>query len=208
MVGRYHAKAMTPALTAPDAPEIDWSLVGERLWITPTHAVAVVLSALGIYLAFLILVRIFGVRVLTGMGTFDVVVVITVGAVAGRVILGHPPTLAAGVIGLACLFAMEAAFGEMRRTVRGHQWINSGPVLLMAGEEMLERNMRFAHVTKRELSAALRHAGVRHPREVACVVFESTGRISVLRRGAPLDPGIVAWVRDSHRIPAEFFEEE
>ncbi|NYF98181.1 DUF421 domain-containing protein [Janibacter cremeus] len=197
---------MLSALTAAP-PIIDWAEIGHRLGTDPTQALAVVLSAVGIYLAFLVLVRVFGVRVLTGMGTFDVVVVITVGAVAGRVILGHPPTLAAGVIGLTCLFAMEAGFGEIRRTVKGARWVNSGPVLLMAGEETLERNMRFAHVTQRELNAALRHSGVRHPREVACVVFESTGRISVLRRGMPLDPALVAWVRDSHRIPPEFFED-
>lgn len=197
---------MPLALPAAEPSTIDWAEVGHRLGTDPTQALAVALSAVGIYLAFLVLVRVFGVRVLTGMGTFDVVVVITVGAVAGRVILGHPPTLAAGVIGLACLFAMEAGFGELRRTVRGARWVNSGPVLLMAGAEALEHNMRFAHVTQRELNSALRQAGVRNPREVACVVFESTGRISVLRRGTPLDPALVAWVRDADRIPEEFFD--
>ncbi|WP_338749583.1 DUF421 domain-containing protein [Janibacter alittae] len=186
---------------------IDWSQVGHRLWIGPSHGLAVALSALGIYLAFMVLVRIFGVRVLTGMGTFDVLVVITVGAVAGRVILGDPPTLVAGVIGLTCLFTMEAAFGEARRTARGARWINSGPVLLMAGAEVIPRNLHLAHVTQRELNAALRQAGVRHPREVACVVLESTGRISVLRRGEPLDRELIAWVRDADRIPEEFFED-
>lgn len=186
---------------------VDWAQLGERLGIGPTHALAVAVSAVGIYLAFLLLVRIFGARVLNGMGTFDVVVVITVGAVAGRVILGHPPTLAAGVIGLVCLFAMEAAFGEARRTIRGARWVNAGPVLLMAGPEVLERNLHANHVTVPELNAALRHAGVRHPGEVACVVFESTGRISVLRRGEPLDPRLLAGVRDAERIPGELFEQ-
>ena len=104
---------MPLALLAADSSVIDWGEVGERLWIEPSHAIAVVLSAVGIYLAFLMLVRLFGARVLTGMGTFDAVVVITLGAVAGRVILGDPPTLIAGVIGLTCLFAMEAAVGEL-----------------------------------------------------------------------------------------------
>lgn len=185
---------------------IDWMHVGERLWIDPGHAIAVMLSAVGIYLAFLVLVRIFGARVLAGMGTFDVVVVITVGAVAGRVILGHPPTLAAGVIGLTCLFVMEAAFGEARRTLRGARWINAGAVVLMAGEEVLLDNLRAAHVTQSELTAALRHAGVRHHGEVACAVFESTGRISVLRQGEPIGPRMLAGVRDAERVPAEFFE--
>lgn len=189
------------------AAGVDWAGVSERLTIGPTHAVAVVFSAVGIYLAFLVLVRIFGARVLTGMGTFDVVVVITVGAVAGRVILGHPPTLAAGVIGLVCLFVMEAAFGEARRTIRGARWVNAGPVLLMAGAEVLVRNLDAAHVTVPELNAALRHAGVRHSGEVACAVFESTGRISVVRRGEPLEASLLAGVRDAERVPSELLRE-
>lgn len=196
---------MPDLLTATATGEVDWAEIGHRLGIGPTHAVAVVLSAVGIYLAFLVLVRLFGPRVLTGMGTFDVVVVITVGAVAGRVILGHPPTLSAGIIGLICLFAMEAAFGEARRTIRGARWVNAGPVLIMAGSETLVRNLRASHVTASELNAALRHAGVRHPGEVACAVFESTGRISVLRCGEPLDPRLLAGVRDADRVPEEFF---
>jgi len=196
-----------PHVLAATAVGVDWARVGERLGIGPTHAVAVVVSAVGIYLAFLVLVRVFGARVLTGMGTFDVVVVITIGAVAGRVILGHPPTLAAGVIGLLCLFAMEAAFGEARRTIRGARWVNAGPVLLMAGPEVLTRNLRAAHVTVPELNAALRHAGVRRHEEVACAVFESTGRISVLRRGEALDPALLAGVRDAERIPEELLRE-
>ncbi|WP_277453841.1 YetF domain-containing protein [Janibacter sp. DB-40] len=197
---------MPLALPAARPSVIDWAEVGERLWIEPSHAISVVLSAVGIYLAFLMLVRLFGARVLTGMGTFDAVVVITLGAVAGRVILGDPPTLAAGVIGLTCLFAMEAAVGELRRTIRGARWVNAGAVVLMAGDDVLLENLRAAHVTRSELNAALRHAGVRHHREVACVVFESTGRITVLRRGELIGPRMLAGVRDAHRVPAELFE--
>jgi uncharacterized membrane protein YcaP (DUF421 family) len=181
--------------------DIDWGEIGVRLGISPTHAVAVVLSALGIYLAFLVLVRVFGPRVLHGMGTFDVLVTITLGAVAGRVILGHPPTLAAGVLGLTCLVVLEVVFGEARRTLRGARLVNAGPVLLMAGREVLERNLTASHVTREELQASLRHAGVRHRDEVACVVFESTGRISVLRQGEPVDPRLLAGVRDADRMP-------
>lgn len=182
---------------------IDWGEVAGRLGISGTHAVAVVLSAVGIYLVFLVLVRVFGPRVLHGMGTFDVVVTITIGAVAGRVILGHPPTLAAGAIGLLCLFVMEALVGEARRTLRGARLVNAGPVVLMAGRAVLSRNLKAAHVTEVELRAALRHAGIRHHGEVLCVVFESTGRMSVLKRGETVDPDLLTGVRDAERIPRE-----
>ena len=66
--------------------------LGIELWRIPV----VVASAVGIYLTFLLLVRVFGVRVLSGWTGFDAVVLIMLGSVAGRVIIGHPPTLAAG----------------------------------------------------------------------------------------------------------------
>lgn len=50
----------------------------------------VIASAVIIYLAFLLLVRIFGARILTVTSGFDALVFIMLGAVAGRVILGHP----------------------------------------------------------------------------------------------------------------------
>ena len=69
--------------------------LGMELWRIPV----VVLTALAVYLAFLLLLRVFGARLLTGLSAFDSVVIIMFGAVAGRVILGHPPTLATGGTG-------------------------------------------------------------------------------------------------------------
>ncbi|GEO91852.1 DUF421 domain-containing protein [Kocuria flava] len=173
-----------------------------RLGIDAPHALAVVASAVGIYLAFLVLVRLFGQRVLSGMSTFDVVITVMLGAVAGRVVIGHPPTLAAGVLGLGTLFVLEAAFGRLRSGVRGAAVVNGRALLLMAGAEVLEANLRRAHVVEAELFGALRRAGVRSPEEVACVVFEPSGAISVLRRGVPVDPRLLEGVRDAHRVPA------
>lgn len=86
-----------------------------ELSIEPRRIPVVVLSAIGIYLGFMVLVKIFGSRVLSSMTASDAVVVIMFGAVGGRVILGHPPTLAAGLIGLLTLMLLEAAFGTLRR---------------------------------------------------------------------------------------------
>lgn len=179
----------------------------QRLGIEAPHAVAVVVSALGIYLAFLVFVRIFGQRVLSGMSTFDVVITVMLGAVAGRVVLGHPPTLGAGVLGLGTLFVLEAAFGRIRSGVRGAAMMNAQAVLLMAGNRILEHNLRRAHVVEAELLGALRKHGIRSLDEIACVVFEPSGTISVLQRGTPLDPRLLEGVRDAHLVPPGLLRE-
>ena len=178
-----------------------------RLGVDAPGALAVVASAVGIYLAFLLMVRVLGQRVLSRLSTFDAVVVVMLGAVAGRAVLGDTPTLAAGVLGLGTLFALEAGFGRLRAGIRVSALMNNRAVLLMAGERVLEANLRRVHVVESELFGALRGAGVRSPDEVACVVFEAAGTISVLRRGTPVDPRLLEGVRDAHLVPADILRE-
>ena len=85
-----------------------------RLGLSWTDAISVVLSAIGVYLAFLILIRIVGQRALAAMSSFDFAATIAVGAIMGRAVLGYTPTLGAGVLGMATLFALQSAFGRVR----------------------------------------------------------------------------------------------
>lgn len=179
----------------------------EELGITGAHALAVVLSAVGIYLAFLLFVRIFGQRVLMAMSTFDVVVTVMLGSVAGRVILGHPPTLTSGILGLATLFVLEAGFGQLRSSLRVQRLMNSPARLLMIGPQIQDKWLKRSHITLGELHGALRKAGIRSYDEIACVLQEPGGGISVLRRGVPIDPQLLTNVAGADRIPAEFLAE-
>ena len=181
-----------------------WDGLWAELGITLPHAVGVVLSAVGIYVVFLVFVRVLGQRVLNAMSTFDVVVTVMLGAVAGRVILGHPPTLASGVLGLATLFLLEAVFGELGSRPRLQRIFNAPARILMIGEEVDTQALRRAHITRSELHGALRRAGVRSCAEVACVVHEPGGGISGLRRGVPIDHVLLSDVAGAERIPEEF----
>lgn len=180
-----------------------FSQLPEQLGASPVELLAVVLSAIGIYLVFLVLVRIFGPRSLHGMSTFDAILVIAFGAVTGRAILGPNPTLAEGAVGLLTLFMMEALFGQLRATVRGMRVLNARPVVVMAGQERLTATMRRIHLTEAELTSALRRAGVRSATEVGCVVFEPTGHLSVLRRGELIDPALLDGVDGADLVPTD-----
>lgn len=172
------------------------------LAVSPAEALYVVLSALGIYCTFLILIRLLGQRTMATMSSFDLAAVIAMGAVAGRAILGYTPTLAAGALGIATLFTLQAAAGQLRRTRLGASAVSNSPVLLMAGHEILHENLVRAHIVEEDLYAKLRLAGIRDTSEVACVILESTGAVSVLRRGELIEPEILTAVRDADRLPA------
>ena len=150
---------------------------------------------------------VFGPRTLRGMSTFDTVLVVMFGAVAGRVILGNIPTLAAGIVGLATLFILEAVFGQIRQTARGMRVLNARPMVLMVGEKLLPAAMKRMHINEHELNYALRRAGISHRSQVACVVCESNGELSVLRNGTPLDSRLLFDVANAEAIPEDRLSE-
>ena len=166
--------------------------------ITGPEAIAVVASAALVYVVFLALVRVFGTRVIGQFSTFDVLITIMLGAVAGRVILMEVPVLPAGVLGLGTLFLLEALIGELRRTRRGERLVNHRAIVVVAHGRLLERNLARAHLTVEEVHSAVRLAGCGALEEVSGAIFEANGRISVLRRGVALDPAILAGVIDAH----------
>ena len=160
----------------------------------------VVLATLGIYLSFMVLVKLFGSRVLTSMTASDAIIIIMFGAVAGRVIVGNPPTLAAGVVGLFTLMLLEAAFGTFRQLVRWSKFIDRRPVLLVYKGELQQDNMSFAHITEGDVNSAVRKAGLGRRTDVQLMILEPTGQISVIRRGQLVDASLFKDVLGAERI--------
>lgn len=169
-----------------------------RLGVTWGEAAAVVLSTVAIYLTLILLVRLVGQRSLARMSSFDLAATVAFGAVIGRTMLLLRPTLLAGVIGLTTLFVTQGVLGLLRRNQAVDRLINRTPVLLMSGPTPLADNMRSSHVTEDELRQKLRVAGVRSLDEVACVVLERNGEVSVIRQGRPLSAELFADVPGAH----------
>ncbi|WP_437583166.1 DUF421 domain-containing protein [Paramicrobacterium sp. CJ85] len=166
-------------------------------------AIRVVVSCIVFYGGVLLLVRVLGQRTLASLSSFDLAAIIALGAVIGRAILGDTPTLFAGLLGLATLLTLQAVTGQVRRFRRAARVVNSPAVVLMAGDELQLDNMARSHVVADEVYSKLRLAGVRNRSEVACVIMEPTGQISVLRRGAPLDDDLLRGVIGAERIPRD-----
>jgi uncharacterized membrane protein YcaP (DUF421 family) len=182
--------------------------VEKALLIDPEEALAVVLTTIGVYVSFLLLVRLFGPRSIARMSTFDIAIVLTIGSAAGRVLTGYTPTLEAGVVALATLFLLRWVAQRVGQTRLGAVLVRDRPVLLMAGSQLLEENLGRARVAEDEVLAALRFAGVRSRDEVACVVLEATGAVSVTKRGAPLERALFAGLRGAERLPADLLAEQ
>ena len=171
-----------------------------QLGIEPHRALVVVMASVGIYLAFMILVKIFGSRVLLSMTASDAVVIIMFGAVAGRVIIGNPPTLAAGVVGLTSLMLLEATFGTARKYIGWSRIIDRHPVLLVYNGEMVPANQTYSHVSDSDIYSAIRKSGAGCIEDVQVMILEPTGQLSVIAQGKTLDPSIFQDVRGAEII--------
>lgn len=176
----------------------------EEYGLTWVDAARVVVSAIALYLVVLGLIRIMGQRTMASLSSFDLAAAVALGAVVGRAILGYTPTLVAGALGLVTLLVLQAVTGQLRRFRRVSGMINNRTFVLMAGDEVIQANLRRTHVSERELVARLRQAGIRHRTEVACVILESTGQISILRSGVLIEPRMLEGVAGADLVPASF----
>ncbi|MFP5347383.1 MAG: DUF421 domain-containing protein [Actinomycetes bacterium] len=162
------------------------------LGATWTQVATVVVTTCGIYVTFMVLVRIVGQRSLASLSSFDFGCVVALGAVLGRTVLLASPTLLIGVVALGTFFAMQGLLGLLRRSPRIDRFLNRPPVLLVWDGALLEGAMRAAHVVDDEIRQRLRLAGIARLEEVAAVVLERNGQLSVVRRGAAMEPWLLA----------------
>lgn len=172
----------------------------DLLVITPAEALATAIATAAMYLVMVVIVRFLGQRVISSLSSFDIAAVVAFGAIIGRSALGDHPRLMGGVIALGTLVLIQAIVGAVRTTRAGSRLVTVKPVLLMAGSRPIEENLRRCHVSDAELRSRLRQAGVCDPAEVAAVVFEPSGGISVLRRGRPLSEELLADVVGAERL--------
>lgn len=160
----------------------------EILGSSGEYLLLVAVATTAIYVTFMVLVRLVGQRSLASMSSFDFACVVALGAVLGRTALLERPTLGAGVVALVTFIVLQGLLGVLRRDRRFDRWINRAPVLLVHEGRLLGHNMDRAHVVEDEIRQKLRLAGVRRLDEVQCVVLERNGAVSVVRRGADVDP--------------------
>ncbi len=150
------------------------------------------MATAAIYLAFLLLVRLLGQRSLVAVSGYDVACVIALGAVVGRTALLATPSLGSGVIALVTLLGMQRLVGFAHRGRPIRRILGREPVVLVADGRIQVENARRARFGDDELRQLLRLAGVARLDDVAYVLLERNGQVSVVRRGEGVDPWIVA----------------
>lgn len=136
------------------------------------------------YASLVLLLRLTGKRTLSKMNAFDLVVTIALGSTLATILLNKDVTLAQGLLALALLVGLQFAVSWSSVRVRWVRRLVTGePSLLVRRGAFLHEAMRRARITKDEVRAAVRGAGLRAIEDAEAVVLETDGSISVVRSG-------------------------
>ena len=148
-----------------------------------TSFAAIVITAVGIYLAVIIYTRIAGKRSFSKMSSFDFAMTVSIGSMIATTVLSKSVSLWDGVVGMAAVYFLQISVALLRRYEFIKKTVDNAPLLLMDGKEILHENLKKSRVSESDLRSKLREANVIRLSEVKAVIFEATGDISVLHTG-------------------------
>lgn len=173
---------------------MSWLYVdGAALW-------TVFASALGIYVAVILITRLNGLRTFSKMSSFDFAITVATGSVIGSTVLSDSASVVEGSVAVASLIVLQRLIAWARIHWEGFGIVDNEPVLLMAGDRIFDDALTRARVTRADLYAKLREANVLRFHQVQAVVMETTGDISVLHGGEPVDPALLEGVGGTERL--------
>jgi len=149
-------------------------------------------SALGTYIAVILLTRLSGKRSFSKMSSFDFAMTVAVGSIIATTILSSSVKMIEGIIGLAAVYVLQMGVAIARRNKTIQNMVDNSPLLLMDGDEIISSNLLKARVTESDLRSKLREANVTEMSQIKAVIFETTGDISILHKED--DHAIDLWI--------------
>lgn len=141
------------------------------------------------YTVLILFLRVSGKRTLTKLNAFDLVVTVALGSTLASIILTKSVALLEGVLALALLVSLQYLITWLSVRSKGFQkLIKAEPTLLLNRGEFIDSALRTERVTKDNVLAAIRAEGAGNVTEIAAVILETDGSISVIRQ-LPLGEG-------------------
>jgi uncharacterized membrane protein YcaP (DUF421 family) len=149
------------------------------MWIPEVTTMERIIRASVGYVFLLVAFRLMGKRQVGQLTPFDLVVLLIVSNVLQNAMIGPDNSIGGGLIGALTIFFLN---GLVARLTFAHhaieRLIDGTPTCLVHNGKIDDDAMRKELVTRAELHAALREAGMVDPTEARFVFLESTGRMT------------------------------
>ena len=135
------------------------------------------------YAALVVMLRVSGKRTLTKLNAFDLVVTVALGSVLATVILSKSVPLLEGILALALLIGLQFAITWLSVRVGWvDKLVKSEPTLAFSNGSFLDGPLRRQRLTESEIVSAMRASGHPEAQDVAAVILETDGSLSVLAK--------------------------
>jgi uncharacterized membrane protein YcaP (DUF421 family) len=152
------------------------------------------------YVTLVLVLRLSGKRTLAKLNAFDLVVTVALGSTLATILLSSSVSWAEGAVALALLAVLQllVAFTTSRLPVV-RTMVTAEPTYLVRDGVLLEHAMREQRVAVAEVRQALRGSGSASLGDVAAVVLETDGTLSVVTRSQLGDGWALEDVPDGSR---------
>jgi uncharacterized membrane protein YcaP (DUF421 family) len=135
------------------------------------------------YVGIVFLLRISGKRTLSKMNMFDFLITVAFGSALASMLLSKDVTLAQGLMAFVVLVGLQFVVTWLSvRSDRFQSILKAEPRLLFHDGDYLRSAMKNERVSREELQAAMRQQGFASRSDVAAMVLETDGSISVIGR--------------------------
>lgn len=157
--------------------------------------VRVALISLLAYGALVVVLRFAGKRSLAKLNAFDLVVTVALGSTLATVLLSGDVAFLEGALAFVMLALLQWVVARLSiASPAFRQLVRSQPRLLLEDGRLLRQAMRRERITEDEIFAVVRAAGIGRIEDVAAVVLETDGTLSVIK-GAGETLSVLADVR-------------
>ena len=147
------------------------------------------------YLTLVLVLRASGKRTLSQLNAFDFVVTVALGSTFATILLSTDVTWAEGFAALGLLASMQFLVAFVSSRWQGARaLVTSEPVALVREGALQAAEMRKNRLSESEILQAVRSSGCGDLNQVAAVVLETNGTLSVITTDRYGDGSAMKWV--------------
>lgn len=166
------------------------------MWFDSWSAVLRILLVGGAsYAALVVLLRLGGKRILAKLNAFDLVATVALGSILATAVLSKDVRYVDALAGLFVVIAAQWIVSRVTSRLPGGRWfVNAEPTLVLRDGRVLDHVLTKVRLTRGEVLQAVRSTGHGGLDEIAAVVLEPDGTLSVVARASVGDGEALAEV--------------
>lgn len=174
---------------------------GKSVWFDSWSAVLrIVLVGAASYVMLVILLRLGGKRVLAKLNAFDLVVTVALGSILASAVLSQDIRYVDAITGMTLLIGAQWVVSRVTTWLPGgRRFVNAEPTLVVKSGQILDTPLAHVRLTRGEVLQAVRSSGHGGLNDIAAVVLEPDGSLSVIGQSSAGDEQALSDVPKWHR---------